>query len=147
MHCLYVATSYTKSSPSAAIASPWAKATCHVACAGVFVAGLQAGHAYNTFPKMNGAWVPPEYWDGRGWRNAFENTAAVQARFLRNLVFVELLSDVSRLCSCTTASWRCRRSRPSAPPGLRTGGPRSRARPACSCTPSLARPRCRRVLI
>lgn len=48
------------------------------AISGAFVAGLDAGHAYNTFPTMNGAWVPEEYWDIPGWRNAFENTAAVQ---------------------------------------------------------------------
>jgi heme A synthase len=48
------------------------------AISGAFVAGLDAGHAYNTFPTMNGAWLPEEYWDIPGWRNAFENTAAVQ---------------------------------------------------------------------
>jgi len=46
--------------------------------AGAFVAGLDAGHAYNTFPTMNGRWVPDEYWAVPGWRNAFESTAAVQ---------------------------------------------------------------------
>ena len=46
--------------------------------AGAFVAGLDAGHAYNTFPTMNGRWVPDEYWAAPGWRNAFESTAAVQ---------------------------------------------------------------------
>ncbi|KAK9839866.1 hypothetical protein WJX81_007327 [Elliptochloris bilobata] len=48
------------------------------ACSGAFVAGLDAGHAYNTFPTMNGRWVPEEYWAAPGWRNAFESTAAVQ---------------------------------------------------------------------
>jgi heme a synthase len=47
--------------------------------AGGFVAGLDAGHASYTWPKMNGAWVP----DGLGvmepyWRNWFENALAVQ---------------------------------------------------------------------
>lgn len=42
------------------------------------MAGLDAGHAYNTFPLMNGKLVPDEYWGAGGWRNAFENTAAVQ---------------------------------------------------------------------
>ena len=43
------------------------------------MAGLDAGHAYNTFPLMAGKLVPDEYWGGGGfWRNAFENTAAVQ---------------------------------------------------------------------
>lgn len=48
------------------------------AISGAFVAGLDAGHAYNTFPDMNGEWIPEEYWSMSGWRNAFENTAAVQ---------------------------------------------------------------------
>ena len=42
------------------------------------MAGLDAGHAYNTFPLMDGRLVPEEYWAMEGWRNAFENTAAVQ---------------------------------------------------------------------
>ena len=46
---------------------------------GGFVAGTRAGFAFNTFPLMNGAWVPPgalalEPW----WRNLFENVATVQ---------------------------------------------------------------------
>jgi len=48
------------------------------AASGAFVAGLDAGHAYNTFPLMGGRIVPEEYWAIPGWRNAFENTAAVQ---------------------------------------------------------------------
>lgn len=46
---------------------------------GAFVAGLDAGLTYNTFPLMDGAWVP------RGlfvlepvWRNHFENITLVQ---------------------------------------------------------------------
>ena len=42
------------------------------------MAGLDAGHAYNTFPLMDGRIIPEEYWAVGGWRNAFENTAAVQ---------------------------------------------------------------------
>ncbi len=42
------------------------------------MAGLDAGHAYNTFPLMDGKLVPDEYWGSGGWRNPFENTAAVQ---------------------------------------------------------------------
>ncbi len=46
---------------------------------GAFVAGLDAGQAANTWPKMAGAWVP----DGLdvlqpAWRNVFENAMAVQ---------------------------------------------------------------------
>lgn len=47
--------------------------------AGGFVAGLDAGQGYNTWPLMAGQWVP----DGLGamqpaWRNLFENALTVQ---------------------------------------------------------------------
>ena len=46
---------------------------------GGFVAGLDAGKVYNTFPLMGGQVVPPGYLlPGLGWRNAFENPAAAQ---------------------------------------------------------------------
>lgn len=49
------------------------------AVAGAFVAGLKAGHAYNTFPLMGGRVVPAGYlaldpW----WRNLFEHIPTVQ---------------------------------------------------------------------
>jgi cytochrome c oxidase assembly protein subunit 15 len=47
--------------------------------AGAFVAGTRAGYVYNSFPKMNGYWAPPEYWDLAPWyRNFFDNLPAVQ---------------------------------------------------------------------
>ncbi len=50
-----------------------------MALSGGFVAGLRAGYAYNTFPLMNGHWVPPEIlmlepW----WQNFLYNFATVQ---------------------------------------------------------------------
>ena len=50
-----------------------------MALTGGFVAGLRAGYAYNTFPLMNGHWVPPEIlmlepW----WQNFLYNFATVQ---------------------------------------------------------------------
>lgn len=49
---------------------------------GAFVAGNDAGNAYNTYPTMDGRWIP---WDDMVdpskepiWRNAFETTAMVQ---------------------------------------------------------------------
>ncbi|GMH40197.1 hypothetical protein BSKO_08101 [Bryopsis sp. KO-2023] len=48
------------------------------AASGAFVAGLQAGHVYNSFPTMDDEWFPSEYWEMGGLRNFFENTAAVQ---------------------------------------------------------------------
>jgi cytochrome c oxidase assembly protein subunit 15 len=67
------------------------------AISGAFVAGIDAGHAYNTFPDMNGHWIPEEYFDMTGWRNAFENTAAVQ---LHHRVLA-----LTTLCT-TLALWR-----------------------------------------
>lgn len=50
-----------------------------MALSGGLVAGLRAGYAYNTFPLMNGHFVPPEIlmlepW----WKNLFYNMATVQ---------------------------------------------------------------------
>lgn len=46
---------------------------------GAFVAGHKAGWAYNTFPLMNGALLPPEAWNLQPlWHNFFANTAMVQ---------------------------------------------------------------------
>ena len=46
---------------------------------GGFVAGIRAGHAYNTFPLMNGHWVPPEIFMLQPWYlNFFNNMATVQ---------------------------------------------------------------------
>lgn len=47
--------------------------------AGAFVAGTRAGYVYNTFPTMNGEWVPSDYWHLAPWyRNFFDNLSAVQ---------------------------------------------------------------------
>ncbi|UJR20724.1 hypothetical protein I4U23_023846 [Adineta vaga] len=47
--------------------------------AGAFVAGLDAGLVYPTFPKMGDHWIPPEYSALSPWyRNLFENPVAVQ---------------------------------------------------------------------
>jgi cytochrome c oxidase assembly protein subunit 15 len=46
---------------------------------GGFVAGLDAGLIYNTFPTMDGAWVPLDYGELEPfYLNFFENIAAVQ---------------------------------------------------------------------
>lgn len=47
--------------------------------AGGFVAGLDAGRFFNTFPLMGGTFVPAGYASLEpAWRNAFENPATVQ---------------------------------------------------------------------
>ncbi len=46
---------------------------------GAFVAGLDAGRAYNTFPLMDGRWVPEAMFELEPWAiNFVENAAAVQ---------------------------------------------------------------------
>lgn len=46
---------------------------------GAFVAGLDAGFAYNTFPLMEGHVLPPEAWSlSPLWTNFVQNTAMVQ---------------------------------------------------------------------
>ncbi len=47
--------------------------------AGALVAGLKAGHAFNTFPKMAGEWVPDFLFPrSPWWINLFEDHATVQ---------------------------------------------------------------------
>lgn len=49
------------------------------AISGAFVAGNDAGHAYNTFPKMGETWIPEDVLDMKPLiRNFFENTSMVQ---------------------------------------------------------------------
>ena len=66
---------------------PFAALVAITATSGAFVAGLDAGRAFNTFPLMHGQWFPDEYWgtlEGKRVqdvglvRNTFENTAAAQ---------------------------------------------------------------------
>lgn len=65
------------------------------AISGGFVAGLKAGHAYNTFPLMNGQLIP----DGLfilepGWINFFENVTTVQFdhRLVATMLFISLIA-------------------------------------------------------
>lgn len=71
--------------------------------AGAFVAGLDAGRAYNTFPLMNGQLIPAEYFnpDTPGWRNAFENTAAVQLH--HRMLALSTLAAISTFWAFTRA--------------------------------------------
>jgi cytochrome c oxidase assembly protein subunit 15 len=59
--------------------------------AGGFVAGLDAGMGYNTWPKMDGAWIPRGLWVmDPVWRNVFENALTVQFnhRIIAYLIFI-----------------------------------------------------------
>jgi cytochrome c oxidase assembly protein subunit 15 len=47
--------------------------------AGAFVAGTRAGYIDNTFPLMEGRFVPPDYWHLTPfWLNWFENLSSIQ---------------------------------------------------------------------
>ncbi len=61
-----------------------------MALSGGFVAGLRAGHAYNTFPLMNGQLFPDDLWLLEPWwRNFLWNVATVQ--FVHRAIFWALL--------------------------------------------------------
>src|SRR3546814_1512506 len=61
---------------------------------GAFVAGIDAGLVYNTFPLMEGRVVPPSYWAGEGIAPAFEEHATVQFhhRVLAILTFIAAIA-------------------------------------------------------
>jgi cytochrome c oxidase assembly protein subunit 15 len=62
---------------------------------GALVAGNDAGRAFNTFPLMDGQWVPSDILELRPWtRNLTENTATVQwnHRVLGSLTAVSALT-------------------------------------------------------
>lgn len=61
---------------------------------GAFVAGLRAGLLYNTFPTMNGHWLPPELFTYQPtWQAFFEEPATVQFihRILALLTFIKVM--------------------------------------------------------
>ncbi|CAL4963857.1 unnamed protein product [Urochloa decumbens] len=62
------------------------------AISGAFVAGNDAGHAYNSFPKMGDTWIPEDVSSMEPFiRNFFENTSTVQLNH-RILATTTLLS-------------------------------------------------------
>lgn len=71
---------------------------------GALVAGLKAGLMYNTFPTMNGAWVPHEWmalhpW----WKNFIDNHATVQ--------WIHRCLAVSSVITATLFGWYSRLQR------------------------------------
>ena len=74
--------------------------------AGGFVAGLDAGQGYVTWPKMDGQWMPSGLWiKALGWKNIFENAMTVQFNH-RVLAYVLLLATIMhtwRSCSWPAA--------------------------------------------
>lgn len=65
-----------------------------VILSGGFVAGLKAGHTYNTFPLMDGQWIPNGLFTIQPvWLNFFENITTVQFdhRVLATLLFLSVI--------------------------------------------------------
>ncbi len=72
--------------------------------AGGFVAGLDAGQGYVTWPKMDGQWVPSGLWEmAPGWKNAFENAMTVQFNH-RILAYMLLLATALHAWQSRTLS-------------------------------------------
>ena len=62
---------------------------------GGFMAGTHSGQSFNTFPLMNGEFVPEGYYFNEyGWVNSFENTVAINFnhRWLASLTFLLICS-------------------------------------------------------
>jgi cytochrome c oxidase assembly protein subunit 15 len=58
---------------------------------GAFMSGIDAGHAFNTWPDYAGAWIPPGLYDlSPWWINHFENQALVHFQH-RTVAFAVLL--------------------------------------------------------
>ncbi|MBL8903729.1 MAG: COX15/CtaA family protein [Rhizobiales bacterium] len=72
--------------------------------AGGFVAGLDAGQGYVTWPKMDGQWIPSGLWEmAPGWKNAFENAMTVQFNH-RILAYMLLLATALHAWQSRTLS-------------------------------------------
>lgn len=68
---------------------------------GAFTAGLDGGMIYNTFPKMNEHWIPPELtFNAPAWFNALHAPAAVQ--------FVHRCLAMITGLGIAFWAWRCR---------------------------------------
>ena len=95
---------------------------------GAFVAGLKAGLIYNTWPTMDGQWVPSNYWTTPAYLSFFESHAAAQFnhRIMGYLVGLAVLTELwfvmrspvdatdthnrrtSRVCGhCADIAWDC----------------------------------------
>jgi len=84
------------------------------ALSGGFVAGLDGGLVYNSFPTMNGNWVPEDYWGlGPAWLNPFENPSAAQ--------FHHRVIAVSTVLIVWLAAWRFLAAGAALPLAMRRG--------------------------
>ncbi|WAR21098.1 COX15-like protein [Mya arenaria] len=77
------------------------------ALSGAFVAGLDAGLTYNTWPLMADRWIPTDLWAiSPKWKNMFENATTVQFnhRYLGTLGVLTLLYFVPTHLAATHQS-------------------------------------------
>ena len=92
---------------------------------GALVAGLDAGLVYNTWPLIDGSFIPEAsrlWFITPAWRNLFENTLTVQFDH-RMMAYAHLAAgDVSRQ-RCLGHAARNRRRDHSRRPGHLAGGP------------------------
>jgi len=61
---------------------------------GAFMAGSDAGKSFNTYPLMNGSFIPDGYFlESYGFRNFFENTIAINFnhRWLATFTFISIV--------------------------------------------------------
>ena len=93
-------------------AHPVAALIALTALSGAFVAGLDAGHAFNTWPEMGreGRLMPAEYWEEGGLRGAASSTAPAQFHH-RTLAYATL--------AATTGVWLAFRRTPGLPVACR----------------------------
>jgi len=93
-------------------AHPLAGLIALTALSGAFVAGLDAGRAFNTWPEMGGEGVfcPPEYWSEGGPAGAASGTAPAQFHH-RSLAYATLAGS--------TGVWLAYRRTPGLPPACR----------------------------
>jgi cytochrome c oxidase assembly protein subunit 15 len=78
--------------------------SCLTILSGGFVAGLDAGRIFNTFPLMGGRLIPMGYGAVDGWRNVFENPTAAQLHHR----FLAIATTLAVLAACAVAfarSW------------------------------------------
>jgi len=64
---------------------------------GGFMAGTKAGHVHNTFPQIDGAWIPANIWAmDPWWMNLFENVTTIQAVHR----YLAMFTAVFTICFC-----------------------------------------------
>ena len=75
---------------------------------GVTVAGIDAGKVFNTWPSMNGKFLPDGYYRAeKGWKNMFENCATVQFNH-RCFAYLTYLTSLAMYCFYFNKALPCR---------------------------------------